>query len=212
MIFHRIRKVIVNSVNGTITVEGVDDDFVTVEYEIHGEADVEVKQEGDTLIVREKPKERRIFGIIKTSSEGRADIWISVPRNVEVEISSVNGPIKAENCLVRSVNSTNSGITLKGVEVSEVRTVNGSITGSIELAKDLDVKAVNGRIELEIQDIEGDGMITAVNGSIKLTLTEFCDVTIIAKTVNGKVEAPPREGRYELRVHTVNGSVKVEVI
>ncbi|AEC52723.1 hypothetical protein PNA2_1808 [Pyrococcus sp. NA2] len=206
MIFHGIKKVIIRGVNGSITVEGWEDEFITLEYEIHGRANVEVEENGDILIVREEPERSWITG------NSRADIWLSVPRETEVEISSVNGPIKVENCRVESIKSTNSKITLKNVRIREIRTVNGSITGSIELAEELSVKTVNGKVELEIQDIEGDGKISTVNGSIRLLLSEFCDVTITAKTVNGKVEAPSREGEYELSITTVNGSVNVEFI
>ncbi|BAA30198.1 DUF4097 family beta strand repeat-containing protein [Pyrococcus horikoshii] len=206
MIFYGIKRVIVSSVNGSIRVKGSNIDYVKLEYEIQGDADVRIEREEDTLIIKEKLKRRWILGIL--GRDGKVNISLTVPSEVEVEITSVNGPIRAENCRITGIKSTNSSITLKDAKIGKVHTVNGTVRGSVKLTEEPEVKTVNGNIDLKIYEIEGDGKISTVNGGVNLTIMD--DVKINAKTVTGKIEVPPMEGVHELRIATVNGSITVE--
>ncbi|MFA4647796.1 DUF4097 family beta strand repeat-containing protein [Pyrococcus kukulkanii] len=211
MIFEDVKRVIISGVNGKITVEEHEGDFVEVKYTIEGECDVEVKREGETLIIKEEPRKKKILGIISKDLKGKADITVKVPESVSVTASSVNGTILVEGAKARKVTSVNGSIILKEARVSEVSTVNGRISGSIALAEDLKVSGVNGSISLDIEDMEGDGIVSTVNGSVRIRLSDLCDVTVIASAVNGRIHVDDFEdGEFKLKVSTVNGSVVVE--
>ncbi|MFA4640238.1 DUF4097 family beta strand repeat-containing protein [Pyrococcus kukulkanii] len=211
MIFEDVREVIVSSVSGKITVEEHKEDFVEVNYTIEGECDVEIKQEGEKLIIKEKPKRKKILGIINKDLKGKADITVKVPESVSVAASTVNGTVLIEGAKAGKITSVNGSIVLKEARVSEISTVNGGVSGSIALAEDLKVSAVNGSISLDIEDIEGDGIVSTVNGSVRIRMSDLCDVTVIATAVNGRIHVDDFEdGEFKLKISTVNGSVVVE--
>ncbi|MFA4662237.1 DUF4097 family beta strand repeat-containing protein [Pyrococcus kukulkanii] len=211
MIFEDVKEVIVSSVSGKITVEEHKEDFAEVNYTIEGECDVEIKQEGEKLIIKEKPKRKKILGIINKDLKGKANITVRVPESVSVTASTVNGTVLIEGAKAKKITSVNGSIVLKEARVSEVSTVNGGVSGSIALAEDLKVSAVNGSIGLDIEDMEGDGIVSTVNGSVRIRMSDLCDVTVIATAVNGRIHVDDFEdGEFKLKISTVNGSVVVE--
>lgn len=219
MIFENVKMVEISAVNGKAEIEGWENDHAEVSYTLHGEAEVEVEQRGgEKLIIREEPK-KRFFNLLGKS--GWAEIAVKVPRKATVKASSVNGEIRARNVSFEKVSTVNGRIELENCEAGEISNVNGRVRAHLSLAKFLKASSVNGPIELEIEELEGDAKISNVNGSIALALSDFCDARIKASRVNGSITFegidPPENpvigtGEFEVKVSTVNGNIVVRRI
>jgi len=217
MIFENIREVDINAVNGRIEIESWENDYVEVNYTIHGDVDVEIEQDGDRLVIEEKPKKKLLN--LRGDSDW-AEIWVKVPRNVLVKAKNVNGELEARGVRFEEATTVNGRIELKDCEAEKLSTVNGKITAHLTAAGPLEVSAVNGKAELTIEDLEGDVEAKCVNGGITLRLTEFCDARIISKRVNGDVKLVGIDpdnpaigtGEFEVRVKTINGYARVELV
>ena len=133
---------------------------------------------------------------------------VQLPRNVPVDVSTVNG-----------------GLEIDGVSAPVgAATVNGRIAVSTSTGP-VNATTVNGSIEANMQTLTiGDVKLTTVNGSVSAGLPVKLSANIDAETVNGRVETDfpvkivgkisPRHlrgtignGGPALRLVTVNGSI-----
>ena len=123
--------------------------------------------------------------------------------NGDVEISAVNGQVKAE-------------------------TVNGSLS-AIGLSGDVNLETVNGSIQAEFDELGEDQRVTAdaVNGKIILLVPANTSARVNAETVNGSIDAsdfglePEKgfvgrdlsgdigDGDARISLDTVNGSIRI---
>ncbi len=217
MMFENVREVNIKATNGRIEIEGWENDYVEVNYTVHGETNVEVEERSGKLIIREEPK-RRFLNIFRES--GWAEIEVKLPRKVRINAKSVNGELNARGVRFEDVTTVNGEIDLRDCEAEKLGTVNGEVRAHLAVAGPLRVSTVNGEIELTIEELEGDVEVGCVNGDIVLRLTEFCDASIVGKKVNGNVKMIGIEpddpvigtGEFEVKVSTVNGDVRVELV
>lgn len=112
----------------------------------------------------------RLNGVKKNDVAVR--ITVELPRNVPIEVGTVNG-----------------GLQIDGVSAPvEASTVNGRIMVNTSTGP---VKAttINGSIEAVMQSLtSGDVRLTTVNGSVTAGLPPKINANIDAETVNGRVE------------------------
>jgi hypothetical protein len=112
----------------------------------------------------------RLNGVKKNDVAVR--ITVELPRNVPIEVGTVNG-----------------GLQIDGVSAPvEASTVNGRIMVNTSTGP---VKAttINGSIEAVMQSLtSGDVRLTTVNGSVMAGLPPKINANIDAETVNGRVE------------------------
>ncbi len=221
MMFENIREVEINSVNGEINIEAWDNNYAEVSYIPHGEVEVEIEEENGKLIVREKPKKRKILGIFSKSSNGWAEIEIRIPKGIPVKARNVNGELKARGVTFKEAITVNGTLEIEGYSAERLSSVNGFIKAHLAIAGPLNVATVNGSIEVTIEELEGNVTLGTVNGDVKLYLTDFCDAKIsVKKRVNGNIELVGIDeeepvigtGTFEVSVGTVNGDVRVELI
>lgn len=217
MIFKNIQEIWINTVNGTIHLEDWDEAYTSVSYTIHGEVEVEIHQEGNRLVINEKQRKR--FGLFG-GRKGWAEFEIKTPRNTVIRAKNVNGELYGRGLRFQEAITVNGEIELDNCEVELLTSVNGTIKARLNVAGPLKASTVNGELELEIEELEGNIHVSTVNGDITLRLTDFCDARITTKKVNGDVELigiSPDEpvigaGTYNVMVSTVNGDVRVELI
>ncbi|WP_456424085.1 DUF4097 family beta strand repeat-containing protein [Thermococcus sp.] len=217
MRFENVREVEINATNGRIGIEGWENDYVEVNYTLHGEVNVEVEQRVSRLIIEEEPR-KRFLNLLR--GNGWAEIVVKVPREIPVKARNVNGELKARGVRFEDVTTVNGEISMEDCEAEKLSAVNGEINAHLTVAGPLQAKTVNGEIELTIEELEGDVEVSTVNGDITLRLTEFCDARIVSKRVNGDVTlvgVDPDEpivgtGEFEVKVSTVNGDIRVELI
>jgi len=216
--FEDVKEVDLKATNGRVEIEGWENDYVEVNYTVHGEVDVVIENENGTLVITEKPKRKfKFVGIIK-AEEGWAEIEVKVPKSVPVKAKNVNGELTAKGVRFTDVTTVNGEIKLRNCEAELIKSVNGEIEAHLPVAGPLEVSTVNGDITVTVEELEGDVSVSCVNGDIVLRLTDFCDARIEAKKVNGDVklvgipDGTIGTGEFRIRVKTVNGDVKVELI
>ncbi len=180
------RRLVVDDVNGSITVTGDGGDDVRAEITETVTADsadrMAAARAEVTLEIDERDNTVRFYvdgpfhdprGGINWDNPGYQvayDFAIRVPREVDVVLKTVNG----------------GEVLVSGVSGRyEVRNVNGGV---------------------EARDLAGSGTVTAVNGPVKVTFADNPDGDSTFTTVNGDVDLAFRDGfGAEVEVKTLNG-------
>ncbi|HPG39722.1 MAG TPA: DUF4097 family beta strand repeat-containing protein [bacterium] len=219
----------VKNVNGKIFVESWDNDEVHIYAVIEVKAssssraeefieqvEIKVEKSGDELYIQpEHPKARgedffkMLFGSHNPSVQ--VDFTVQVPRNVQVDLNSVNGTIETVN--------------LAGL--AKLQTVNGKISAK-EMHSAVDAGTTNGGIEVEIDEsnLSNDMRLHTVNGSISMTMPKSTAADLSMSTVNGSihtdfplqlegmwsnknVDGKINGGGNKISLGTVNGSISI---
>ncbi|ASJ12424.1 hypothetical protein A3L14_05735 [Thermococcus thioreducens] len=217
MIFENVKKVELNTFGAQVKIEGWENDYVEVNYVLHGEVNVSVEQRGSRLIIKEEWK-KKFFNLLRKG--GWAEIEVKVPKSVVVKARNVNGEITARDVRLTEATTVNGTIELEECEAELLKSVNGEINAHLATAGPLKASIVNGTLGLTIEELEDDVEVSTVNGDIVLRLTDFCDARIVSSRVNGEVKLvgiDPNDpvigaGTYRVKASTVNGGVRVELI
>ena len=210
----QIKRIEVREVDGTINVHGTATDKVLLNARIrtYGKAKDETlhaELDGDTLLIGRR--EHRVHISFFGWNEPRIDYDISVPPDVELKLTTVNGEIATRNIAGETAATT----------------VNGSLDLECDGTKEMIAKSVNGRIACRFKkDFQGATFKT-VNGRVVAMLPPSASFYGDFSQVNGDFEAAfPLDihshpgnrrvsgevngGKYELKISTVNGDIKVE--
>ncbi len=134
---------------------------------------------------------------------------VRVPEGVRLDLSTVNGSIEV-NGATREVVATTVNGSLHARSTGgpvRARTVNGSIDvamGSLGNTEELDYKAVNGSITIELPSSLGAQLdFATVNGRVATDFPVTVSGTIPSRRLRGTVG----DGRIRLRASTVNGAI-----
>ena len=138
------------------------------------------------------------------------DYEISVPRDMELELTNINGRVV--------VGSIESGVTIRNVngEIAiesltgntSAAVTNGAIAASIALPADgrAELRVINGNIDLRIPTDSSARLTASVqNGSIATADLALTDVVSSARSLTGTLGA----GGGEITLSTVNGTIRV---
>ena len=193
-----IAKIDAQAANGRITLEGSDRDEVTVRAwkkvrgrgaaaaEFAEQVEVYGEQIGDEL---------RIFTDHPPLPKGvnlAVRYAIETPREVDVNLRTVNGRIKASG-ISGSIDATtvNDVIKLEGdTGPIRARTTNGSIRAEIGLLNnDAEFSTTNGTIGVEVDCCVGSVTALTTNGSINLTLPADFAGQLDAEAQRGRVHS-----------------------
>jgi len=217
-----IRAVDIHEVDGSISVEAVATDQVTLEARARGRFELDPKAEnqgifrtelqGDTLSIgrRERRRGFRFPQVLFGGTKRRVDYVLRVPREITLEVRTVNGRI-----------------TTRGVSgETEARSVNGRIDIETAGTHPLRATTVNGRVRARfVQDFQGARLKT-VNGGVEAILPQAASFNVDLSQVNGDFEASfplaihsrpgsrrvsgeVNGGEHELEIVTVNGDVEL---
>lgn len=212
-----IRRVEVNEVAGSVSVEAGPADKITLIAHVRG-LDRDDRQnafteeiDGDTLKLgrREHRGHFRLPFIFQTDHR-RTDYELRVPPQVALELRTVSGRIAT-----RGIDGETSCVTVNGV-------IDAEVSGTNELR----ANAVNGRVLAKfMRDFQGARLKT-VNGEVRATLPQSASFTVDLSQVNGDFEAAfplsihsnpgsrrvsgeVNGGQHELHIVTVNGDVEL---
>lgn len=185
------------TVNGSITITGTDEDRITIhswkEIRARNDRDAEKFADRIELFVSRNDHELRIEKSIphKPKKIGISISYeIQVPHSMDLNLSTSNGSIHAE--------SVNGSLRL--------RTSNGKIMLS-ECGGSVDAVTHNDRIEATLTCLKHSGRFVTYNGSVNVSIAEGeGDVKI--ETHNGSIDlALPGDFTGELDAKASNGSV-----
>lgn len=137
---------------------------------------------------------------------------IKVPREVDLDLHTVNGGLRVENVAgdIRAA-TTNGSIKMYDIEGRvSCKTVNGGIKVDLSESSDFDemsFRTVNGGIRLAIpEDLAADVEISTVNGGINSELPLQISGKFNSKRIRGKING----GGGDLILKTVNGGITIE--
>jgi hypothetical protein len=163
-----------DNINGNITVQTWDQPNVIIDAEkkapTRDELDaikIEVKQEGDHVEVHTRYPHWPSFH----NSRGMVGYHITVPRDVRVQLESVNGQIRTDGMLqdlqAKAVNG--------GIEITEAH---GGVSAT----------TVNGSIHTTLRESSGGNChFSTTNGSITIRVAENINARFEGHTVNGGI-------------------------
>jgi hypothetical protein len=145
---------------------------------------------------------------------GSMDLEIKLPRNLEIDASSVSGNVSVAGAQgnVRA-NSVSGDVRLERLRVSSLRvqSVSGEVTASIEsLIGDgsLSFKTVSGDVTLELpRNLDADLSMTTVSGNID---SDF-EMTLGGRRSRRGIEARIGRGGRDLDVSTVSGDLRLRM-
>lgn len=155
---------------------------------------------------------------------------VKVPRNVVLDLETVNGGVRLVGTEGRaSVETTNGALEIEGVRGNlELETTNGSISVA-RSAGAVEAETTNGSIEVELSEVPdgSDLSFETTNGGVTVRLPKDIRVSLDAATSNGRVtsdfdvegaDSKSRRrlagdingGGGKLRVRSTNGGVTIE--
>ena len=128
-----------------------------------------------------------------------------------IELHSVNGTVKAEECAGPvSANTVNGNIELRGILKSfRLETVNGSVHTNLNGTPEEDCKAttVNGNVNISLASPVGfDVEMNTVNGKAEINEKNKFEGEMKKKSARGKING----GGKHLTMNAVNGSLRIE--
>ena len=193
-----ISVISVETTNGTITLEGSDQDKVIVRAfkrvrawnkvradEFAKKVHVHVERHGEEIkIYKKHPKPPRGTGVsVAYEIQCPSAVDVNLTANGKIEINGVDGAVNAK--------TTNGKIVLHG-GAGRIHTVtrNGKIEASVKrLAEEGKFVTSNGSIDVEIREGVAPVSVRTSNGSINLKLPGDFSGQLDAKTITGRVHS-----------------------
>ena len=218
----------IKNISGTIDADGITGDQIEVSAEKIGPKADQVKIEvvpsssGVTICAiyppsvfggsmgRCEPGEHWSNNNVRTDN-ARVNFTVHLPKNLRFSAISVNGSIKAEDLgRVVHANSVNGSVRISTDSWAEAKSVNGTVharMGSANWSGTLQIKTVNGSVELEMpDDLNADINFASVNGPIDSAFPVSVSGGFVGHTAKGTIGS----GGRELVVKTVNGAITLK--
>jgi hypothetical protein len=207
--FDEVRRVLVKTVEGSVSVVGSDDRATLELSELSGEP-LRVRHEGGDLTVDyERPwRPWPLSWLTGGGSQRRkAVLTLAVPRDCRVELQVVSASLMAGGLRASVLAKTVSGeITLAGLGgAAEAETVSGAVQASA-IRGDLSAATVSG----EITVAEGGGSVRAktISGTIAMDLGPSGDRDIELSSVSGDLTVRvPEASDLEVKLQSTSGQV-----
>ncbi len=217
-----IAQVRVFEVSGSISVEAVPGNEISLLASAKGDLEIKKGEEndglfkteivGDTLRIGRKTEKRKGWniGFFWGTDDVEIDYVLKVPASIVLDVSTVNGRIKT-----------------RGTEgATEASTVNGSIDIETAGTHELQATTVNGRVKAKFTKSFHGARFKSVNGGVEMALPQDASFTVNLSQVNGDFEASfplsihsnpgsrrvsgeVNGGEHELKIVTVNGDVQL---
>lgn len=214
-----ISEIKVVEVSGSIDVQAVPGNEISLLAQARGDLDIRKGQENDGLFTtrivdgtlrigrKEDSKKVRFFW---NADDVEIDYVLKVPASVALDVSTVNGRIAT-----------------RGTEgATEASTVNGAIDIETAGTHELQATTVNGRVKAKFTKAFSGARFKSVNGGVEASFPNSASFTVDLSQVNGDFEASfplsihsnpgsrrvsgeVNGGAHELKIVTVNGDVEL---
>ncbi|HQU72885.1 MAG TPA: DUF4097 family beta strand repeat-containing protein [Calditrichia bacterium] len=216
-----------DNVNGTVSMEPWDEQEVWIEAvksvdggyddrykELMERTRIEIEERhGDVYVHTRHPRGddgffANLFGRKKTV---KVDYHVKIPRDLNLEVETVNGNIELTGCTGEvNLQTVNGGIDVTDVRgTTELNTTNGGIyvaMGSLEKTGFLMAETVNGGITVSLPKNAGFELrASTVNGSLSSDFPLTIEGGFIGKNVRGTVNG----GGPRVNLETVNGGISI---
>ncbi len=149
-------------------------------------------------------------GFLDIGNSGYADYNIVIPKNMRVDISSVNGDIflasvESESS-IGTVNSTVNILDCSGKIV--VDGVNSDINSNFNSTNGMNISVVNGDVKLGgMKNVAANVKISTVNGDMSFKGLTFSNIEIKGKS---SFKGSIGNGGKAINISTVNGDIRLD--
>jgi hypothetical protein len=203
--------------NGLLEVETSDTDTaeIYIVRSARNEADFDerkviLQQEGNRLIVRiRNNRERSFWAMLGGRHEERQRAYLKLPRQLDLNVSGVNGKTSIGEVGGRvELSGLNGPVTVaRATGAAEISGINGKVDVTLaQLAKGVEVHGINGNIDLRFAgEVNADVEVRGVNGNIN---PELPNVTV-KQQKRGRLEARVGKGGSAIEVNGVNGNINL---
>ena len=216
--------------NGTLVIQGKSssDGLINIEADIWAEHKEQQKAKEFLKEVDLDVDEGGVFKISLSGPSGAsygADLKLRIPSDLDLKVIKKNGKITIDEWQgAIHVRSNNGEIQIETKGPVDVDTDNGAlkISGS---SRELDLESDNGKIELELEQIDSKSRIEARtnNGNIILEIPKSAGITLDCKSKRGRIrfegfsesssgnefEGKLNGGGGACRLKTSNGDIKI---
>jgi len=142
------------------------------------------------LLKMEKNDDRIEIEAAKSSSDNITEFNVSMPEDMNLEITSANGSIYITDIKgMKKIETSNGNVELNNVVGSvSAKTINGNIIADIRFDEKSDFNTINGAIEIRVKD-EFSVPISAntVAGNITMILPDGYSAELEASTLSGQI-------------------------
>lgn len=213
-------KIIVDNINGDITVVKSDDPNtikISAIKEVRvsrrdkdkplDEVKIDVDESGNTIRVETKINDGIRKGLFRRRVSYKVTYKLFVPANMDVDIHNVSGDINvAGNDGNIRIDVVNSDITLNKVTGRiDIESVNGKVDGNIYSSKGIVINSINGKIDLFLsENINARINADVVNGRINHTGLDFKNQIAEKRSFIGILGQPD----IDINIDMVNGRIE----
>lgn len=212
----------VQGINGPVEVATSDTDAADVrivrtaasQEDLDGQRII-VEHTPTSLVVRGERTHRSFWSWLHGGSgEVRQQVWLALPRRVDVTTHGVNGPV--------SIGAVDGSLDINGingrVEAAPAtgRCTVGGVNGGVKLgvaqlgAQGLDLHGINGPVELRVADgLNADVNVHGLNGNVTFNIP---GVTAQERDGRSNLHARLGTGGAPINISGVNGGVRFEPI
>jgi len=167
-----------------------------------------LQQEGNRLIVRMRNnRDRSFWSMLGSRAEERQRVYLKLPRQIDLDVSGVNGKTNIGEIGGRvELSGLNGPVKVaRATGAADISGLNGNIEITVaQLARGVEVHGVNGNVDLRFAgDVNADVQVHGVNGQIK---PELPNVTVKDQK-RGRLEARIGNGGSAIEVGGVNGNI-----
>ncbi len=209
-------SITVHNTNGSISVEGWDQDKVDVlavktAYGYDGSdaernlkrLEVTFDQSGNNLTINTHYPHTMSFG-------GGVQYTLRVPRKADVTLNSTNGRIQATDVQGQiRLGTTNGTVTAENIGGSlHASTTNGKVSAAFTrpLSGDVHLSTTNGSVRLALpEDLDADISASTTNGSIHSDFPITTEGSIGRHSLKGRIG----KGGFQIRLNTTNGGISI---
>lgn len=167
-----------------------------------------LQQDGNRLVVRMRNNgDRSLWAMFGSRHEERQRVYLKLPRQLDLEVSGINGKTTIGEISGRvELSGLNGPVKVaRATGAAELSGINGNIEITLaQLAKGVQVNGINGSVDLRFaDDVNADLEVHGVNGNIN---PELPNVTV-KEQKRGRLEARIGNGGSVIEVSGVNGNI-----
>lgn len=194
---------------GSVTVEGWSRNTVEVTGTLGEEVEKFIfERNGDTIVVKVKPKHGKSSGGRSTSSH----ITVRVPTGSSLDVATVSADITVDGVEGEQDLESVSGSIETRAFAAEIDAE--SVSGNVDVSgrgedSEADLSSVSGNVSA--RDLAGVIDMESVSGDVKVSSGSFSDADL--ETVNGRIDFKGSlQQAGDLDVETVNGKIVVDFV
>ena len=217
LVSEEVTRIDAETVNGSIEIIGTDSNQILVRswIDIHARSEAEAERFAEQVYIN-VVRQGNTMRIYKSHPNRRKHIHISVryvietPHNMDLDLKTTNGRIRVCDTQGNvNIKTTNGSIDIDRVQGAVyANTSNGPIhLDSNRIDGGFTLSTTNGSVDAIVREGIAPIEITTTNGSIHLSLPDYFNGYLNARTSNGNIRSEAPVSVYEIKKNRLNGHI-----